>query len=94
LLFQYLKIARCLKYYGYTQFAPCYCDYPRHGSRVLLAIGGNELNLRVLSPETEGEKERSEGGEGEHEIVLKVSRMRCWRITATRDVSIRRSRFR
>ncbi|XP_011871922.1 PREDICTED: sorting nexin-17 isoform X1 [Vollenhovia emeryi] len=65
---EYLNIARYLKYYGYMQFAPCYCDYPERSSRVLLAIGGNELNLRVLSPE-------------EHEVVFKVSRMRCWRIT-------------
>ncbi|EZA52828.1 Sorting nexin-17 [Ooceraea biroi] len=90
---QYLKVARCLKYYGYTQFAPCYCDYPRHGSRVLLAIGGNELNLRVLSSEEEEEeKQEQKEKEGEkekrqrkHEIVFKVSRMRCWRITTTQS---------
>ncbi|KAL0102996.1 hypothetical protein PUN28_018357 [Cardiocondyla obscurior] len=69
---EYLNIARHLKYYGYIQFAPCYCDYPERNSRVLLAIGGNELNLRVLSPE-------------EHEVVFKVSRMRCWRITTTQN---------
>ncbi|XP_014475567.1 PREDICTED: sorting nexin-17 isoform X2 [Dinoponera quadriceps] len=66
---EYLSVARTLKYYGYIQFAPCFCDYPQHGSRVLLAIGRNELNLRILSSE-----------EG-HEVVFKVSRMRCWRIT-------------
>ncbi|TGZ57505.1 Uncharacterized protein DBV15_02289 [Temnothorax longispinosus] len=69
---EYLNIARYLKYYGYIQFASCYCDYPERGSRVLLAIGGNELNLRVLSPE-------------EHEVVFKVSRMRCWRITTIQN---------
>lgn len=75
LLFQYLNIVRYLKYYGYVQFAPCYCDYPQRNSRVLLAIGGNELNLRVLSSE-------------EHEVVFKVSRMRCWRITTIQNVSV------
>lgn len=69
---EYLNIARHLKYYGYVQFSPCYCDYPERSSKVLLAIGGNELNLRVLSSE-------------EHEVVFKVSRMRCWRITTIQN---------
>ncbi|XP_029662616.1 sorting nexin-17 [Formica exsecta] len=69
---EYLNIARYLKYYGYIQFAPCYCDYPQHGSKILLAIGGNELNLRILSSK-------------EHEIIFKVSRMRCWRITTIQN---------
>ncbi|XP_050445632.1 sorting nexin-17 [Cataglyphis hispanica] len=69
---EYLNVARYLKYYGYIQFAPCYCDYPQHGSRILLAIGGNELNLRILSSK-------------EHEFIFKVSRMRCWRITTIQN---------
>ncbi|XP_032677769.1 sorting nexin-17 [Odontomachus brunneus] len=70
---EYLNVARTLKYYGYIQFAPCFCDYPQHGSRVLLAIGRNELNLRILSSKEE------------HEVVFKVSRMRCWRITTMQN---------
>ncbi|XP_012533878.1 sorting nexin-17 [Monomorium pharaonis] len=70
---EYLNIVRNLKYYGYIQFAACYCDYPEHNSKVLLAIGGNELNLRVLSSSKE------------HEVVFKVSRMRCWRITTIQN---------
>lgn len=69
---EYLNLVRHLKYYGYVQFAPCYSDYPECNSKVLLAVGGNELNLRVLSPE-------------KHEIVFKVSRIRCWRITAIQN---------
>ncbi|XP_011066483.1 PREDICTED: sorting nexin-17 isoform X2 [Acromyrmex echinatior] len=69
---EYLNVVRLLKYYGYIQFAPCYCDYPERSSKVLLAIGENELNLRVLSSE-------------EHEIAFKVSRMRCWRITTIQN---------
>ncbi|XP_070171582.1 sorting nexin-17 isoform X1 [Polyergus mexicanus] len=69
---EYLNVARYLKYYGYIQFAPCYCDYPQRGSRILLAIGGNELNLRILASK-------------EHEIIFKVSRMRCWRITTIQN---------
>ncbi|KAK7863145.1 hypothetical protein R5R35_012761 [Gryllus longicercus] len=32
---EYLELARTLKYYGFLQFRPCVCDYPRPGSRVL-----------------------------------------------------------
>lgn len=80
--FQYLRVARCLKYYGYVQFAPCSCDYPQPGSRVLLALGDNELNLRLLSPDQEKDRD------SEREIAFKVPRIRCWRVTATRSVGI------
>ncbi|KZC06151.1 PREDICTED: sorting nexin-17 [Dufourea novaeangliae] len=70
---KYLDIVRTLKYYNYIQFAPCYCDYPKSDSKVLVAIGRNELNLRVLS---DGE---------ELAEVFKVSRMRCWRITTVQN---------
>ena len=70
---EYLDVARTLKYYGYIQFAPCFCDYPQSDSKVLVAIGRNELNLRILSDEEQ------------HEEVFKVSRMRCWRITTLQN---------
>lgn len=66
---------RSSKYYGYIQFAPCFCDYPQPNSRVLIAIGRNELNLRILF------------NEEQHEKVFKVSRMRCWRITTLQNVN-------
>ncbi|OAD60529.1 Sorting nexin-17 [Eufriesea mexicana] len=70
---EYLDIARTSKYYGYIQFTPCLCDYPHPDSKVLVAIGRNELNLRILS-------------DGEQcEEVFKVSRMRCWRITTLQN---------
>ncbi|XP_053980964.1 sorting nexin-17 [Hylaeus volcanicus] len=70
---EYLDIARTLKYYGYIQFAPCSCDYPQSDSKVLVAIGKNELNLRTLSDEQQSEE------------MFKVSRMRCWRITTVQS---------
>ncbi|XP_076178901.1 sorting nexin 17 [Ptiloglossa arizonensis] len=70
---EYLDIVHTLKYYGYIQFAPCFCDYPQSDSKVLVAIGRNELNLRTLS---DGEQ---------HEEVFKVSRMRCWRVTTVQN---------
>lgn len=68
--FEYLKLAQSFKYYGYIQFTPCYCDYPKPETKVLVAIGKNELNLRILMDNDE-----------EHEVIFKVTRMRCWRIT-------------
>lgn len=72
---EYLKLARSFKYYGYIQFAPCISDYPQSGSRVLVAIGKNELNLRIYRENEE-----------ECEATFKVTRMRCWRITTLHNV--------
>ncbi|XP_067008355.2 sorting nexin-17 [Anabrus simplex] len=68
---EYLELARTLKYYGFLQFRPCICDYPRPGSRVLVSAGNRELNLRVRLGEGRDIREGS----------FKVTRMRCWRIT-------------
>ncbi|XP_033331516.2 sorting nexin 17 isoform X1 [Megalopta genalis] len=70
---EYLDVVRTLKYYGYIQFAPCFCDYPQADSKVLVAIGRNELNLRILSDEEQREE------------VFNVSQMRCWRITTVQN---------
>ncbi|KAK0087663.1 hypothetical protein PV325_000470 [Microctonus aethiopoides] len=67
---KYLKLIHPLKFYGYVQFATCFCDYPKIGTKVLVAIGRNELSLRIISNNDE-----------QHEAVFKVTRMRCWRIT-------------
>lgn len=72
-----MKIARTLKYYGYVQFVPCFSDYPQPESKVIISIGKNELNLRVL---TSNDKSQ--------EIAFKVTRMRCWRITTSQNVSV------
>ncbi|OXU28479.1 hypothetical protein TSAR_013359 [Trichomalopsis sarcophagae] len=71
---EYLEIVRSLKYYGYIQFSPCLCDYPQAGSKVLVSIGKNELNIRIAS--SEGDQE---------EVGFKVTRMRCWRITTLHE---------
>lgn len=73
---EYIEFAQKLKYYGFMQFTQCYCDYPQPKTKVLVAIGQEELSLRILGP-----------GNLVKEGVFKVTRMRCWRITAT-SVSI------
>lgn len=70
----YIRFAATLKYYGYTQFAPCFCDYPNPRTRVLIAIGDHELNMRII-----------DSGQHFKEGCFKVTRMRCWRITATHN---------
>lgn len=69
---EYIELAQKLKYYGFIQFMPCYCDYPKPQTKVLIAIGDQELNMRIIGP-----------GHMMKEGVFKVTRMRCWRITAT-----------
>ncbi|XP_025833735.1 sorting nexin-17 isoform X2 [Agrilus planipennis] len=70
----YIELARTLKYYGFIQFNPCYCDYPEPQTKVLLAAGGQELSLRIVGD-----------GPFVKEGCFKVTRMRCWRITATHN---------
>jgi len=71
---EYLEIARNLKYYGYTQFQPCTCDYPVAGTQCIVSAGFKELSLRVTLT----------GGDT-REGAFKVTRMRCWRITTHND---------
>lgn len=66
----YLKLARTLKHYGHVQFAPCRCDYPRPDTPARVSIGPHELSLRV------------DEGADTREGSFRVTRMRCWRITA------------
>ncbi|BES94589.1 Hypothetical protein NTJ_07398 [Nesidiocoris tenuis] len=73
--YEYLELARTLKFFGYIQFKECVCDYPTPDSKVLISAGQRELNLRIDSPGGEI-KERS----------FKVTRMKCWRITTHNDI--------
>uniref|UniRef100_A0A1B6DZE8 PX domain-containing protein n=1 Tax=Clastoptera arizonana TaxID=38151 RepID=A0A1B6DZE8_9HEMI len=73
---EYMEMAQTLKYYGYTQFKPCTCDYPSPGSHSIVSAGSRELSLRVkLST-----GEMKEGS-------FKVTRMRCWRITTHNEAN-------
>ncbi|XP_043272280.1 sorting nexin-17 [Venturia canescens] len=67
---EFLEVARTMKYYGYVNFVPCYCDYLYPEAKVIVAIGRNELRLRTVD-ETKAQ-----------EAEFKVTRMHCWRITS------------
>ncbi|CAG9855509.1 unnamed protein product [Phyllotreta striolata] len=71
---EYIEFAQKLKYYGFLQFLPCYCDYPKSQTKVLIAIGDQELSMRIIG-----------SGQFVKEGSFKVTRMRCWRITATHN---------
>ena len=45
--FQYLRLARTLRHYGYMQFSPAITDYPHPNCPVLIAAGNKELNFRI-----------------------------------------------
>lgn len=97
---EYLELARTLKYYGYVQFRACCCDYPRPGTRVHVAVGGEELSIRLLMPPparpatTTGTVPASTSAPQlvpqqqltvMKEGCFKVTRMKCWRITAVHN---------
>lgn len=71
--YDYLELARTLKHYGYMQFATCICDVPRPGTPARVSIGQHELSIR-----TDG-----------RESSFRVTRMRCWRITAIHNNNAR-----
>ncbi|KAF7286957.1 hypothetical protein GWI33_002805 [Rhynchophorus ferrugineus] len=71
---EYIEYAQNLKYYGFMRFAQCFCDYPTPQTKVLVAIGDEELRMRILGPE----RLAKEG-------IFKVTRMRCWRIISTNN---------
>lgn len=73
---QYLQLARSLRFYGYLQFKPCITNYPEENTRVIISVGDRELNFRLQTPDHKVQ----EGG-------FKVTRMRCWRITASSDIN-------
>ncbi|CAL4091031.1 unnamed protein product, partial [Meganyctiphanes norvegica] len=73
---EYLDLARNLKYYGYLQFQPCVCDFPKPDTPVLISAGNRELNFRI----------NCEDGTVK-EGNFKVTRMRCWRITVQQPIN-------
>lgn len=71
---EYVDLARKLKYYGFIEFDPCTCDFPKPNTRVVINIGMREINFRIRSPEGEI-----------REGTFKVTRMRCWKITINKE---------
>ena len=49
LFFQYLKLIRAQKFYGYLHFKKCTADYPEKNTSVQLAIGNKTANFRYMN---------------------------------------------
>ncbi|KAB7498647.1 Sorting nexin-17 [Armadillidium nasatum] len=71
---EYLRLAQTLKFYGYTHFQKCTCDFPEENTPVLVSAGNKELNIRI----------RDQSGVFK-EGSFRVTRMRCWRISSIKE---------
>ncbi|XP_037960641.1 sorting nexin-17 [Teleopsis dalmanni] len=67
---EYLEMARQLPLYGCLQFSAAMIDYPDPQTSALISIGNKELSMRTVR------------GAKIYETKFRVTRMRCWRVTA------------
>lgn len=67
---QYLEQVRQLPSYGCLQFGAAQVDYPELDTTALVTIGNRELSLRTAR------------GAKIYETKFRVTRMRCWRVSA------------
>ncbi|XP_023177456.2 sorting nexin-17 [Drosophila hydei] len=67
---QYLELVRQLPSYGCLQFGAAQVDYPELETTALVTIGNRELSLRTAR------------GAKIYETKFRVTRMRCWRVSA------------
>ncbi|XP_064548089.1 sorting nexin-17, partial [Drosophila montana] len=67
---QYLELVRQLPSYGCLQFGAAQVDYPEVDTTALVTIGNRELSLRTAR------------GTKIYETKFRVTRMRCWRVSA------------
>ncbi|XP_034473482.1 sorting nexin-17 [Drosophila innubila] len=67
---QYLDLVRQLPSYGCLQFGVAQVDYPELDTQAMVTIGNRELSLRTAR------------GAKIYETKFRVTRMRCWRVSA------------
>ncbi|CAD6996882.1 sorting nexin-17 [Ceratitis capitata] len=72
---EYIQMARQLPLYGCLQFSACIVDYPEPRTTALISIGNKELSMRT-----------AKAGKI-YETKFRVTRMRCWRVTAMHNTS-------
>ena len=68
---EYVQQARTLHHYGHLQFAPVRSNFPKSITRAVVSIGPKELAMQISTEEGQTK-----------EVAFKVTRMRCWKITA------------
>ncbi|XP_053960320.1 sorting nexin-17 [Anastrepha ludens] len=72
---EYIQMARQLPLYGCLQFSASLIDYPEPRTTALISIGNRELSMRT-----------AKAGKI-YETKFRVTRMRCWRVTAMHNTS-------
>ncbi|XP_017476318.1 PREDICTED: sorting nexin-17 isoform X2 [Rhagoletis zephyria] len=72
---EYIQAARQLPLYGCLQFSASLIDYPEPRTTALISIGNRELSMRTA---TAGKI---------YETKFRVTRMRCWRVTAMHNTN-------
>uniref|UniRef100_A0A1A9WKD0 PX domain-containing protein n=1 Tax=Glossina brevipalpis TaxID=37001 RepID=A0A1A9WKD0_9MUSC len=70
---EYIEMARQLPLYGCLQFLSAQVDYPEPQTTALIAIGNKELSMRTMKADKI------------YETKFRVTRMRCWRVTAVHN---------
>ena len=87
----YILLARTAKFYGHIMLKDCSILYPiadaskQKRCQCLLAVGNNEL-IFCLSPEKESKKKAAlTSASAAKELILKVTRIRCWKTNWTKD---------
>lgn len=70
--------AKCVKNYGIIRFEECVCDFPRSNTKCLISIKSNELILRTFL-------ESFNGRITTKDFILRITRIRCWRLTTGLD---------
>lgn len=75
----FLTLVRTLKFYSFLHIEDCICDFPEPGSKVTVSVGAKELLIRLVhDPLNSLAKEHS----------FKVTRIRCWRLTACSETML------
>uniref|UniRef100_A0A1A9ZP05 PX domain-containing protein n=1 Tax=Glossina pallidipes TaxID=7398 RepID=A0A1A9ZP05_GLOPL len=70
---EYIEMARQLPLYGCLQFLSAQVDYPEPQTVASIAIGNKELSIRTMKVDKI------------YETKFRVTRMRCWRVTAVHN---------
>lgn len=74
----YLDFARSLPNYGVLRFSGCIVDYPEPNTAATVLIGNKEICFQTPADEPDII----------NETKFKVTRIRCWKITTSHNVSL------
>lgn len=73
---EYIDLTKTLKFYSFLHFSNCTSDYPNGNTDCIISLGSNQLIIRTVDT-----------SESEKEYNFKVTRIRCWRLTTTTQLT-------